>query len=441
MLDEQSPGGPHATEPPQRPPQNVYYQRRLFVTAVAVAVVLLCIAVVNPGSTGPGKYPGSSSRSSGRRSSAVLAAGNARLVHAGDGGTVMAGRGSGRVSSYAGRTSSGSTFLSPVAPGAPTYLAPGSDRRVLPGPVLIADKLNNRLLVVDPQGHIRWSWPQPGDLAPGQTFDVPDDAFFSPDGRYIIATQEDDFVITVIDIATGKIVWRYGHPGVAGSGPGYLWNPDDAMVLRNGDVISADIKNCRIIRIPFGGDNISWEAGTVGSCTHNPPVQFGSPNGVFPMPNGHFLVTEINGDWVDEIDSSGHVYWSANPPGVNYPSDSNQVGPNRYLTVDYSYPGQIVVFNRAGQALWRYAPTTGAPAELDHPSLAMALPNGDLLLNDDYNDRVIVVDARTDKIVWQYGQDGIAGGAPGYLDNPDGVDLLPPFSYADRYQPQAAPTP
>ncbi len=429
MLGEQRPRGPYATEPSQRLPQNVYYQRRLLVTAVAVTLVLICIAVVNPGSTGPGKDPGSSGGPSAGRSSAALASGRGHLAHPGG------------ESSGGNRRPSGPTFLSPVAPGAPTYLAPGSGLSVLPGPLLVADKLNNRLLIVDPQGHVRWTWPQPGDLAPGQTFLTPDDAFFSPDGRYIIATQEDDFVISVIDIATGKIVWRYGHPGVPGSGPGYLWNPDDAMILRNGDVISADIKNCRIIRIPLGEDNISWEAGTVGSCTHNPPVQFGSPNGVFPTPDGHFLVTEINGDWVDEIDASGHVYWSANPPGVNYPSDSNQVGPDRYLTVDYSYPGQIVVFDRAGHSLWRYAPTTGAPAELDHPSLAMALPNGDVLLNDDYDDRVIVVDPRTGTIVWQYGQDGIAGSAPGYLDNPDGVDLLPPFSYADRFQPQAAPTP
>ena len=143
------------------------------------------------------------------------------------------------------------------------------------------------------------------------------------------------------------------------------------------------------------------------------------------MPDGHFLVTEINGDWVDEIDASGHVYWSANPPGVNYPSDSNQVGPNRYLTVDYSYPGQIVVFNRAGQSLWRYAPTTGAPAELDHPSLAMALPNGDVLLNDDYDDRVIVVDPGTDQIVWQYGHDGVAGARPGTWTTPMGSTCCP----------------
>ena len=84
------------------------------------------------------------------------------------------------------------------------HLAPGSDPSALPADVLIADHLNNRLLIVDPQGRIRWQFPQPGDLAPGQTFQVPDDAFFSPDGRHIVATQEDDFVISVIDVAAHK---------------------------------------------------------------------------------------------------------------------------------------------------------------------------------------------------------------------------------------------
>ena len=205
LQDQQGLRGPYDTEPPRRPPQNVYYQRRLLVTAVAVTLVLLCIAVVNPGSTGPGKDPGSSGGPSVGRSPAALASGRGHPAHRG--GEPSGGN----------RRPSGPMVLPPVVPGAPTYLAPGSDPSVLPGPVLIADKLNNRLLIVDPQGHVRWAWPQPGDLAPGQTFAVPDDAFFSPDGRYIIATQEDDYVISVIDVATGKIVWRYGHPGVAGS--------------------------------------------------------------------------------------------------------------------------------------------------------------------------------------------------------------------------------
>jgi outer membrane protein assembly factor BamB len=323
--------------------------------------------------------------------------------------------------------------LQPLAPGAPGYLAPGSDPNALPSPILIADKLNNRLIIVDPQGHVRWTWPQPGDLARGQAFLIPDDAFFSPDGRYIIATEEDDYVVTVIDVATRKIAWRYGHPGVAGSGPGYLWNPDDAMVLRDGTVILADIKNCRLVEIPRGGTAVSWQEGMIGSCGHNPPSQFGSPNGVFPINDGHYLVTEINGAWVDEIDLSGHVYWTTHPPSVSYPSDSNQVGPDRYLTVDYSSPGQVVIFDRTGQTLWRYAPPSG-PRALDHPSLGEALPNGDILLNDDYNHRVVVINPTTNQIVWQYGHDGVAGSAPGYLNNPDGLDPLPPYSYADRFQ-------
>ncbi|HLY33483.1 MAG TPA: hypothetical protein VKQ07_03020, partial [Jatrophihabitantaceae bacterium] len=65
---------------------------------------------------------------------------------------------------------------------------------------------------------------------------------------------------------------------------------------------------------------------------------------------------------------------------------------------------------------------------LDHPSLALPLPNGDFAVNDDFNHRVIVVDPRTDKIVWQYGFTGLPGIAPGYLYNPDGIDLVPPSS-------------
>jgi hypothetical protein len=74
------------------------------------------------------------------------------------------------------------------AAGAPGLLAPGSDPSVLPGPVLIADRDNNRVIEVSPQGQVLWRFPAAGDLAPGQTFLVPDDAFYSPDARSVIAT-------------------------------------------------------------------------------------------------------------------------------------------------------------------------------------------------------------------------------------------------------------
>src|SRR5262249_54056328 len=152
-----------------------------------------------------------------------------------------------------------------------------------------------------------------------------------------------------------------------------------------------------------------------------PPSHYGAPNGAFPMGHGQFLVTEIRDDWVDAIDLHGHVFWTTHPPGVIYPSDSNQIGPDRYLTVDYSAPGQIVVFDRQGRTVWRYRP--GGAAALDHPSLALPLPNGDIVCNDDMNHRVIVVNPHTNRIVWQYGHTGVPGKSAGYLDNPDGIDL------------------
>lgn len=85
---------------------------------------------------------------------------------------------------------------------------------------------------------------------------MPDDAFFTPDGKEIIATQGDDFVISVVDVDTHHIVCRYGMPGRAGMGPDQLDNPDDAMILPDGyiltAILTADIKNCRLLLIPPG---------------------------------------------------------------------------------------------------------------------------------------------------------------------------------------------
>ena len=67
--------------------------------------------------------------------------------------------------------------------------------------------------------------------------------------------------------------------------------------------------------------------------------------------------------------------------------------PGRYLTADYSNPGQVVEFDSRGQLLWQFG-------GLNQPSLALPLPNGDILVNDDFNNRVIVIDPVTHRIVW-----------------------------------------
>ncbi len=315
-------------------------------------------------------------------------------------------------------------------------LAPGSNPAVLPGPVLVADEENNRLLLISPTGSILWRFPGKHSLAPHQTFLAPDDAFFTPSGKRIIATEETDQVVSLIQRKPSRILWRYGTPGVPGPSANHLDNPDDAMVIPGHHVLVSDIKECSILVLSPPSHVPTMRIGENDPyCLHQPPLRFGSPNGAFPMTNGHYLITEINGDWVDEMTLSGKVLWSTHPPGVAYPSDTNEVRPGVYLTVDYSTPGQIVEFNKYGKLLWRYGPKSG-PGMLSHPSLCEPIPtNGYILCNDDGNDRVIVVDPHTNRIVWQYGHTGVAGSAPGYLAGPDGVDLAPPYSMLIRHAP------
>ncbi|MEA2375737.1 MAG: hypothetical protein QOD53_2200, partial [Thermoleophilaceae bacterium] len=281
-----------------------------------------------------------------------------------------------------------------------------------------------------------WRFPRPGDLKRGQTFRVPDDAFYSPDGRRIVATQEDDFVVSVIDMARHRIVYRYGTPGVPGAGPNHLSNPDDALLLPDGNIVVADIKNCRLVVLPPPAHRVMRQMGTPGACGHAPPRSFSSPNGAFPTRKGGTVVTEITGNWVDVLSRKGRLLAAVHPPGFTYPSDTNEVSPGVYLSANYEAPGALETFDRSGRLLWRFAPKHEA---LVKPSLALPLPGGRVLANDDANHRVIVVDPKTNRIVWQYGHTGRAGRRAGYLNVPDGVDLAPPHSLMRRFSHARAP--
>jgi hypothetical protein len=290
------------------------------------------------------------------------------------------------------------------------------------GHLLIADRGNDRLLLVDAQKRVVWRYPAPGRPAPPGGFYFPDDAFFTNGGKGIIANEEQDERIVQIAYPSGKITWSYGHQGVAGSSPGYLREPDDAYLLKDGTVTVADAQNCRVLLI--SPQRHVRSIGTAGQCIHNPPTTLGSPNGDTPLANGDLLVSEVNGSYIDELTPQGHVVWSAHLP-IAYPSDPQQLGPNRYLVADYTQPGGIYEFNRAGRILWSYHPPSGA-GMLNHPSLAEQLPNGLIAANDDYRDRVVVINPQTKRIVWQYGRTDTPGTAPNRLHTPDGFDLLAP---------------
>ena len=304
--------------------------------------------------------------------------------------------------------------------GGPSAGAPYSGR------LLIADRGNDRLLVMDTARTLQWEYPSATMPPPPGGFYFPDDAFFFGNGTGIISNQEDNHTIVEIGYPSGKILFQYGHPGSPGSSPGYLDQPDDAYLLKNGTITVADALNDRILFISPSGA-VTGQIGTNGVAVHNPPTGIGYPNGDTPLANGNVLVSEINGSWVTEYTPAGQLVWTIHLPSVNYPSDPQQLGADLYLMCDYDPPaeGRILSFTREGQITWTYDVTAGG-GMLKKPSLAERLPNGLIMVNDDYRNRVVVIDPKYNAIVWQYGLTDKAGTSDGLLSIPDGFDVLLP---------------
>jgi len=300
---------------------------------------------------------------------------------------------------------------------------PGAGSPYFGGKLLIADRGNNRLLLLTDTMQVAWRYPAPTLPRDPLHFYFPDDAFFANHGTAILSNQEQNDTVIKIAYPSGKIIWTYGHPRQPGTAPGYLHEPDDAYLLRNGQIAVADAVNCRVLVIRPGG-TVAHQIGTNGVCVHNPPASIGSPNGDTPLADGNLLVSEINGSWVSEFTPAGKLVWTVQLP-IGYPSDPQQLGPNRYLIADYVTPGQILEFNRQGRILYRYHPAAG-PGALNRPSLVELLPSGVFMINDDYRNRMVAIDPATGALVWQYGVTGHKGTGPGLLHIPDGFDLLLP---------------
>ena len=123
------------------------------------------------------------------------------------------------------------------------------------------------------------------------------------------------------------------------------------------------------------------------------------------------------------LSATGKVIFDIHVP-VAYPSDAHLDAQGNVIVADYSTVGAVVAVTPHGHLLWRYAPPTGN-GRLNHPSLAVPMPDGTVVVNDDFRARVVVIDPKTMRIVWQYGRTGVPGRGPNQLSDPDGVDPLP----------------
>ena len=277
-----------------------------------------------------------------------------------------------------------------------------ADKGPFPNGLLIADRGNGRLIVVNDAKKVLWRFPVAGSMPKGRAFSA-DDAFFSPDGKTIVANDEGRHIIYRIDIATKKVIWSYGHYRSAGSAKGYLNTPDDAYPLANGDIVVADINNCRILQIAPNKSIVRvW--GTTGRCFNKAPRSYAAPNGDTPLPDGGLLVTVIHGSRVVRLSATGKVIFDIHVPIV-YPSDAQLLANGNVVVAGYTNPGEVIEVTSAGQARVavraRFGAGTARPPEPRHAARRRAgldqrrrPPAHDRHRPPDHEDRLAVRDDR-----------------------------------------------
>lgn len=262
----------------------------------------------------------------------------------------------------------------------PSGVAHGPDGRVY-----IADRQNDRVRVVEPDGTI-------STLASGLV--KPVDVAVSPDGAYLyVAEDGDPFVnqIRRIDLAgpgsstviAGGASSGYGGDGGPATGA-VFWGIAGIDVGPDGDVFIADQRNNRIRRIDVDTGTISLVAGTGAGGGDDGPVlsaTFANPKDVAVDPTGQYV----------------------------YVADE---GTNNIRRIDL-VAGTVSVF--AGS----YAPGfagDGGPAgaaQLWSPDGVAVAPNGDVYIADTSNNRVRRVDIATGTITTVAGNGGCCGGGDG----------------------------
>ena len=194
----------------------------------------------------------------------------------------------------------------------------------------------------------------------------------------------------------------------------------------------------RLWAVPIGLMTLLW----VGIAS--PPIA--AEDGSFNH-RGNLLITDQFNNRAVEISRATHqVVWSfgSNNPALCNPGPGAIIGLNDAERLSRGYTllagtgipagasaampngcvdNRVIVVSRGGAIVWQYgqAGVTGSDDnQLNTPVFAIQLPNRNIMVVDQGNNRVIEIGRFNKKVVWSYGP---ASGA-GALNNPNSAELL-----------------
>jgi hypothetical protein len=271
------------------------------------------------------------------------------------------------------------------------------------GNILIADQFNNRVIEVDPEGNIVWQYGKgPADFSPDSIIGVNDAQRVgrltlmagtgTPGGQpeapnCINPAGCPDNRVLLVD-SRGHIVWQYGQFGPGGNGPGQLNTPVQNTWLPKKHVLITDQGNGRIIEVRVSDKQTVWEYDGLNN-----------PNCAELLKNGDILICDENNNQALEVTHTTpstivHTYTMAGGmlfSGVAFASRL----PSGHTLIADSNNNRIVETDEAGNVFFQYFTNTDPNSTQRStgplPTRALRLKNGNTLISDQYNHRVIEV--------------------------------------------------
>lgn len=335
--------------------------------------------------------------------------------------------------------------------------APRWASRLSDGNTLIADTGNHRILEITPEGEVVWQYGEPGRAGcAGQGLFKPSAAIRSASGNTLITDSGNHRLVEISP--EGKVVWQYGNAanrlgGGAGSGVGQLVEPSYAYRLPDGRVLVADTGNQRVLELD-DMKQIVWHyrPGGVkgGQGVKDPMAAFRADTGTVIL--GRYGVVEVDSElkviWehhlagpgtaplpvsapatrelavrIPEAAGAGGVRASEPEPVARRGQDLPVSFPDSFLICDRN-GGRVIEIDRKMQQLWQFTGmVSGDKQRISAPHTAERLPNGNTLIADTGNHRVIEV--RDQGIVWQFGKRGAASGDAKHLNQPRSAERTP----------------
>lgn len=286
---------------------------------------------------------------------------------------------------------------------------------------------DGKIVEITPEGPVAWEWSRENARVFGvEQLDektvlaavsvrTPADEC---DEEYLEYERHDDHCVhnrvVEIDKESGAIEWEYDWYDEF-----IHWHEvHDVERLETGETAVVDMGNDRAFTVDRSG-TITWEWNATAHLTPGTPFyeKYGGPvkqgehadwthmNDIDRLQNGNYQLSIRNFDVVVEIDpETNDIVDVVGEPGnhtiLNHQHNPHRVGNGSTLLVSDSENDRIVELDvTTGERIWEYTGPSGS--SLQWPRDADRLPNGNTLVTDSRNNRLLEV-APDGEVVWQF---------------------------------------